>query len=753
MLPHSINIQSLLLFMALHFSENASKKSGQVVSSFEIIELAAKRFVMTSLSSAKLAATRESSGLRFNFLLSLATGFVSLLLAEQVAAGWMVFGERINISRRDFNQTEIAVIVGGVLIGLLALWTALQFLIQQQQSVRAYFDDNKPMPPGLVFTTVTIGLIGIACVLIAIQIITGWLPLGLRVNISRRDINNVEWGATILGLMWGGLCLRTVLGMWRRERPAWSWGQWALFLMTMGGAIIFFSGGFDISATIGRGRSVIDNLSTILQLVAPGLIIMLSCLTCYRYLSAEYGMSGPQKAITGTLAERARARDISGVRLSAGQTIRARLAKSPGAGAIIGFIGLFMFFSIATDLFLEPTSLASALSNNVTRGLVAIGTTMLMISGEFDLSVGSLLGVGGLMFMGLLTGQFPPGIQPLHPIMAAIVSTAFVCFLGFVNGYILIRTQIPSFIVTLATLLMYRGIPLVFIVGGKTLRYVDYLNGPPLVDISRVLIIIFSIALVIGLALIGRSILIGSYQRLRERWSRYTTDVDNDFRALGLAMSVIVFVVNVVIVLGLIVGLIIGTIQEISLLTQGSSFLTISFFDLVNGRIASLPLIGDIPRDINLRMGVFWWLIMIIIFQFILNQTRYGNATFAAGGNPGAARAQGINVNRVKITNYVILAFLVGIASIFDAARLQSIDALRGQGLELEVIAATVIGGALLAGGYGSIIGALLGVFIFGMMQTGLVLIGVDARLFDAIIGAIILVAVIINNWSRRIKT
>src|SRR6185503_18510994 len=106
-----------------------------------------------------------------------------------------------------------------------------------------------------------------------------------------------------------------------------------------------FSGLFDIPSTIGRRQSIFDNLSTILQLVAPGLIIMLACLTAYRFLSTEYGASGPQKVITGTLAERARARDISGVRLSAGQTIRARLAKSPGAGAIIGFIGLFIFFS------------------------------------------------------------------------------------------------------------------------------------------------------------------------------------------------------------------------------------------------------------------------------------------------------------------------------------------------------------------------------------------------------------------------
>lgn len=708
---------------------------------------------MTSLSSTKPTAIGANSGTRFNFILALAIGLISLLLAEQVAAGWIAFGDRINISRRDFNMTELIIIAGGVLIGLLALWTALQFLIQQNQSVRAYFDENKPMPPGLVFTTLTIGVIGLACILIAIQIITGWLPLGLRVSISRRDINNLEIGAIIIALIGSGLCLRTALGILRHERPAWSWGQWALFVLMLVGAIILFSGAFDIPSTIGRGKSVFDNLGTILQLIAPGLIMMLSCLLAYRFVSTEYGMSGPQKVITGTLAERARARDISGVRLSAGQTIRARLAKSPGAGAIIGFIGLFIFFSVATDLFLEPTSLASALSNNVTRGLVAIGTTMLMISGEFDLSVGSLLGVGGLMFMGLLTGQFPPGIQPMHPILAAIISTSFVCFLGFLNGYILIRTQIPSFIVTLATLLMYRGIPLVFIVGGKTLRYADYFSAPPIVELSRVLLLILCIVLVIGMVLIGRAVVSGAYDRLKDRWSRYQTDTDNDFRTLGLAFSAIVFAVNAIILIGLIIGLAGSALDQISQISQGSSFLSLSFFDLMNGRIASLPLIGDISRDINLRMGVVWWLLMVILFQFILNQTRYGNATFAAGGNPGAARAQGINVNRIKITNYVILALLVGLASIFDASRLQSIDALRGQGLELEVIAATVIGGALLAGGYGSIIGALLGVFIFGMMQTGLVLIGVDARLFDAIIGGIILIAVIINNWSRRIKT
>jgi ribose/xylose/arabinose/galactoside ABC-type transport system permease subunit len=250
---------------------------------------------------------------------------------------------------------------------------------------------------------------------------------------------------------------------------------------------------------------------------------------------------------------------------------------------------------------------------------------------------------------------------------------------------------------------------------------------------------------------IGGSVVRNRWKDLRERFTNYAAS-QSDFRALGRLFSGIFFGITAVIV-GVLLLLLVGVaIEEIGQLSQGSSSLQISFFDLMNGRITSLPIIGTISREINLRMGVFWWLVLVVVFQFILNQTRYGNATFAVGGNAGAARAQGINVNRIKVSNYIVLALLVATAGMFDAARLQSIDALRGQGLELQVIAATVIGGALLTGGYGSIIGALLGVFIFGMMQTGLVLIGVDARLFDALIGVIILGAVIINTWSRRVK-
>ncbi|MBL8164594.1 MAG: ABC transporter permease [Anaerolineae bacterium] len=709
---------------------------------------------MSSFSSSSSSGARGRSALNSNILLVLLAGVLSLLFAQQVATGWLALGERLNISRRDFNLLELVTIASGALWGVFALWTALGMLTQRAEvTVRDYFDEGGPMPAGVRFAAVNFALISLICLLIAIQVFTGWLPLGDRVNIPRSNLNFVEWITIIIGLFWTVYCLRTAVGIWRRERPAWSWGQWALLLMTMGGMVLVVSGLFDIQRMLSSSRasSILDNFSGFLLLMMPGVLLTLASLAAYRDITHDYGDVRTQKAITGTLAERARARDIASKRVPAGQAIRNRLAASPGAGAIIGFVGLFMAFSVATDLFLEPQSLAGALTNNITRGIVAIGATMLMISGEFDLSVGSLLGIGGMTFMGLITGQFPPGIQPMHPVLAAVTSVAFVCALGYLNGFILIRTGIPSFIVTLSTLLMYRGLPLVFIVGGRTLRYVDYSNEPPLVDISRILLIALAVLGALALAFVGRALISARWADFRARWANLTQD-DGDFRYLAAGWSGLFIFLTVVMVAALAYLLVGSVIEQISLISQGSPFLEISFFDVLNGRITSLPFIGEIPRDVNFRVGVVWWLVLVLIFQFVLTQTRYGNATFAVGGNAGAARAQGINVNRVKITNYVLVALLVGFASLLDASRLQSIDALRGQGLELEVIAATVIGGALLTGGYGSIIGALLGVFIFGMMQTGLVLIGIDARLFDAVIGGIILIAVIINNWSRRIR-
>ena len=172
-------------------------------------------------------------------------------------------------------------------------------------------------------------------------------------------------------------------------------------------------------------------------------------------------------------------------------------------------------------------------------------------------------------------------------------------------------------------------------------------------------------------------------------------------------------------------------------------------FEQVSGGLFSILM----PPGANFRNSIVWWMLLVLLFQVVLTQSRYGNAVFAVGGNAGAARAQGINVNRVKVFNFMLVALLVGVTGILEVTRNPGVDPLKGAGWELEVIAMTVIGGALLSGGYGSVIGTLLGALIVGMLATGLVIIGMNARLFRGVVGAILILAVVLNTFVRRQST
>ncbi|RMF29097.1 MAG: ABC transporter permease, partial [Chloroflexi bacterium] len=143
------------------------------------------------------------------------------------------------------------------------------------------------------------------------------------------------------------------------------------------------------------------------------------------------------------------------------------------------------------------------------------------------------------------------------------------------------------------------------------------------------------------------------------------------------------------------------------------------------------------------------FVLIVLIFQVVLTQTRYGNGVYATGGDPGAARALGVNVARTKIINFVLSAMLAALAGIIQFSRFKSVDPLRGQEWELQAIAAAVIGGTLLTGGYGSILGTALGVMLVGMVRSGLVLAGAPAYWYRAFIGVILIAAVIINVRIR----
>jgi ribose/xylose/arabinose/galactoside ABC-type transport system permease subunit len=389
-------------------------------------------------------------------------------------------------------------------------------------------------------------------------------------------------------------------------------------------------------------------------------------------------------------------------------SFRTRFAKTPEAGASTGFLAVFLFFALATpNTFLSNSAFSSILNSQAVPGIIAIGITLLMISGEFDLSVGSILGVSSMVFLYAT-------VSGLHILIAGVLGLLAGCLLGLLNGALLIWTGIPSFIVTLGTMLVYRAISLSANAGGRIIRYSEFSRESPTIAPPTYLIII-TICLLFGLFI----------WMLKDTLSFYrSTPKRSTLAIVGLHILILITLVYTL----------------IWALTSGP--ISIDIFHLLNGRLEFIP--G------NYRTSILWWFFLTALFTLLLLRTRFGNAVFATGGNAQAARLQGINIDRVRVTNFVISGGLAAVAGIIQTARLKSVDPLRGTGLELEVIAAVVIGGTLLTGGFGGLIGSAIGTALTGMLRTGLVLIQVPSNAFRGAIGAIMIIAVIINNFVRK---
>lgn len=164
-----------------------------------------------------------------------------------------------------------------------------------------------------------------------------------------------------------------------------------------------------------------------------------------------------------------------------------------------------------------------------------------------------------------------------------------------------------------------------------------------------------------------------------------------------------------------------------------------AFLDLLGGKIM-----------FGMRASGIWFIVGTIILAIILTQTRYGNHISAVGGNPGTAKAVGINVSKVKLINFMVCAVFAGLAGFTMFGRFHSIDPTAGSLLELEAIASAVIGGTLLTGGYGSIVGAFIGAFLIGVVRSGLILVGAPPYWYQGFIGVILVVSVIMNTKIRK---
>ncbi|MFE9612449.1 ABC transporter permease [Streptomyces sp. NPDC006012] len=331
---------------------------------------------------------------------------------------------------------------------------------------------------------------------------------------------------------------------------------------------------------------------------------------------------------------------------TAERSLALRILARPEVGVFLGAVAVLVFFLVAAPAVRQGGSMATVLYQSSTIGIMALPVALLMIGGEFDLSSGVAV-VSSALTASMLSYQLTLNVW-VGVIVALVVSLA----VGAFNGWMVVRTGLPSFLVTLGTFLILQGV---------NLAVTKLVTG------------------------------------------NVATDDISDMDGFDQARKVFA-----------------------------------SSFDV---------------GGVQVKITVVWWLVFAALATWVLLRTKYGNWIFAVGGNKDSARAVGVPVNFTKITLFMAVglgAWFVGMHQLFSFNTVQSGE---GVGQELIFIAAAVIGGCLLTGGYGSAIGPVFGAFMFGMVNQGIVYAGWNPDWFKAFLGVMLLGAVLINLWVQRTAT
>jgi D-xylose transport system permease protein len=352
---------------------------------------------------------------------------------------------------------------------------------------------------------------------------------------------------------------------------------------------------------------------------------------------------------------------------------------------------IWLFFHWQTGgIFLTPRNLSNLMLQTSVTGILAIGMLMLIAAGQIDLSVGSVLGLGGGIAAVAITYWN-------YGVVQSIVITVFACMIiGFIHGTITAYFNVPSFIVTLGGLLAWRGAIKGFSQGetipiwNPTFKAIGQNDIP--VNIGWAIAFV-AVALILFLSY-------NKAKRLKEYGfaNRKFWDI---FKAIGLSVVVLIFTY------------------------------------LMN-------LEGGIPFPVMI------FLLMAVLGGFITNSTVFGRHLYAIGGNREAARLSGIDTKGNIVKAYILLGALTGIAAVIFAARQASASPDAGTLKELEAIAACVIGGASLVGGRGTVFGACLGALIMSSLDNGMSLLNIRDYLQEIVKGIILVLAVGIDMAGRK---
>jgi putative multiple sugar transport system permease protein len=388
-------------------------------------------------------------------------------------------------------------------------------------------------------------------------------------------------------------------------------------------------------------------------------------------------------------------------------------------GLVLALMAIMGFFGVMTNgiLFL-PVNLTNVVLQNSYIVVMALGMLLVIVAGHIDLSVGSVAGFVGAVAAVLMVDY------GFHPLLAAICCIAVGGVIGGAQGYFIAYMKIPSFIVTLAGMLVFKGL-LLWLLGGRSVG--PFPTGFQMLSAGFIPDVIGRWTIIepqlnasgaaipnTGLSLHTTTLLIGVlivaamlYFALQSRRSRESHGYEAEPFALFVAKNLVIA----------------GIIM----------FLMYKF-----ASYRGLP-------NVLIVMGI-----LIALFVFITKRMTFGRRIFAMGGNEKAAKLSGIHTERLTFLVFVNMGMLAALAGLIYAARLNQATPMAGAGMELDVIAAVFVGGASAMGGVGEVAGAVIGAFIMGVMNNGMGIMGINIDWQQVIKGLVLLGAVAFDLYNKK---
>ncbi|WP_375261149.1 multiple monosaccharide ABC transporter permease [Palleronia sp.] len=369
-------------------------------------------------------------------------------------------------------------------------------------------------------------------------------------------------------------------------------------------------------------------------------------------------------------------------------------------GILFALIAIMAFFQVATGgILLKPVNLTNLVLQNSYIVIMAIGMLLVIVAGHIDLSVGSVLGfIGALAAVMIVNWDVPY-------LLAGVLCLVVGALIGMAQGFWVAYFRIPSFIVTLAGMLVFKGLTLWLLAGqsvGPFPRQFQLISSgfvPDLFAMEGFNLMSFVIGLAIASVL---TVLL-----IRNRIVQARTGTPEEPFAFFAAKTAIIF-------------------------------FGITWMSWLMADFRGLP-------NVFIVMAL-----LIAVYSFVTSRTTTGRRIYAIGGNEKAAMLSGINSRRLVFLTFANMGMLAALAGLVFAARLNTATPKAGAGFELDVIAAVFIGGASMAGGVGTVVGAVIGAFIMGVMNNGMSILGIGIDYQQVIKGLVLLAAVIFDVMNKK---